>query len=556
MSIRSLAALLIFLAIGARDHARAQCQTWSDGFGTFQTGLDDYGAAFTVFDDGNGPALIAGGNFVHAGGVTVNFIARWDGTSWSSLGGGTNGGIQPVTSLGVFDDGSGRALYAGGDFTVAGGVPASHIARWDGAHWSAVGGGMNYGVDAMAVFDDGTGPALYAGGRFDAAGGGPANRIAKWDGASWTPLGGGITGTGSQVLALTVFDDGSGPALYAAGYFDGAGGVAANNIAKWNGSSWSPLASGTNNLILALGVFDDGTGSALYAGGWFNAAGGSPAFMIARWNGSAWSAVGTGMTGSVVLALTTFDDGTGPALYAGGEFFQAGGVQAISIARWNGSAWSSVAGGLYENSGLPPNVRALAVFDDLTGGGPDLWAGGEFERAGTLHSEYIAKYQGCTGPGTSLCFGDGAVAACPCGNSGLARHGCKNSTTTEGAALLATGTTSPDTVVLQAFGELPSALSIFLQGTVTITPAAFGDGLRCTGGDLRRLYVKSASSGAVSAPGPGDLSITARSAALGAPIPPGHRRYYQVYYRDGAPGFCPPPAGGSFNVTNAVKIVW
>jgi len=31
----------------------------------------------TVFDDGSGPALYAGGFFTQAGGVPVNYIARW-----------------------------------------------------------------------------------------------------------------------------------------------------------------------------------------------------------------------------------------------------------------------------------------------------------------------------------------------------------------------------------------------------------------------------------------------------------------------------------------------
>jgi hypothetical protein len=41
---------------------------------------------------------------------------------------------------------------------------------------------------------------------------------------------------------------------------------------------------------------------------------------IARWNGTAWSPLGSGMS-STVNALTVFDDGTGPALYAGGSFW-------------------------------------------------------------------------------------------------------------------------------------------------------------------------------------------------------------------------------------------
>lgn len=159
-------------------------------------------------------------------------------------------------------------------------------------------------------------------------------------------------------------------------------------------------------------------------------------------------------------------------------------------------------------------------------------------------------------PGTPLCFGDGSTAACPCSNSGSEGRGCQNSASTGGAVLFTTGTTSPDTVVLRSSGERATSLSIFLQGNASILPVVYGDGLRCTGGTLKRLYTKTASAGEASAPGPGDPSITARSAALGVPIPANGRRYYQVWYRDGNPGFCAPPTGDSYNISSAVRILW
>ncbi|MFH0983157.1 MAG: hypothetical protein V2A79_16680 [Planctomycetota bacterium] len=88
-----------------------------------------------------------------------------------------------VYALTVFDDGTGPALYAGGDFTTAGGVTASRIAKWNpGApgQWSALGSGMSSCVYALTVFDDGTGPALYAGGIFTTAGGMASSYIARW----------------------------------------------------------------------------------------------------------------------------------------------------------------------------------------------------------------------------------------------------------------------------------------------------------------------------------------------------------------------------------------
>lgn len=154
----------------------------------------------------------------------------------------------------------------------------------------------------------------------------------------------------------------------------------------------------------------------------------------------------------------------------------------------------------------------------------------------------------------SSCFGDGTLAPCPCANSGQPGHGCENSDDTDGAQLSASGGVSPDTVVLHAEGELPHAASIFLQGNALVAPVPFGDGLRCVGGTLKRLALKSAVNGVVDYPVAGELSITQRSAQLGDPISGGSDRHYQVYYRDPDTSFC--PGGGTYNITNAVSVHW
>ena len=161
-------------------------------------------------------------------------------------------------------------------------------------------------------------------------------------------------------------------------------------------------------------------------------------------------------------------------------------------------------------------------------------------------------------PGVATCFGDGSAAPCPCANSGLPGHGCDNSAATGGAKLDSSGTASltGDSLVLSASGELPTALGIFLQGNLEVAPAGFGDGLRCAGGSLKRLYAKSAIAGSSSAPQAGDLSVSARSALLGDVIHAGEQRVYQVYYRDPNLGFCAAPAGDSWNVSNAVRVSW
>ena len=204
------------------------------------------------------------------------------------------------------------------------------------ANWAGMGSGMNGGVYALTL--DGVGN-LYAGGDFTNAGGVAANRIAKWDGNSWTNLGSGIDG---YVWALEF--DGSGN-LYACGMFSHAGGVSANSVAKWNGSGWTNLGSGMDSFVVTvLSLACDGSGN-LYACGAFTHAGGVAANRIAKWNGSAWLALGSGL-GDYGYSLAV----TGTYVYAGGQFTNAGGVAANHVAEWN-DLWAEAvdAGGGWES---------------------------------------------------------------------------------------------------------------------------------------------------------------------------------------------------------------
>ena len=386
--------------VGSNRVAKWDGASWS----AFGNGVGYIVSSLAEHDDGNGSALYAGGFFLSAGGAPMNRIARWDGGSWSALGSGLGGaGFPPPRALISHDDGSGPALYAGGDFTLAGGVTANRIARWDGASWTPLGSGMNNLVWTLAVYDDGSGPALYAGGYFTTAGGVTVNRIARWDGASWSALGSGMD---ERVMALQVFDDGGGAALYAGGYFTTAGGTPASHIAKWDGSSWSPLEDGVAGSfarVEALEVFDDGNGPELYAAGYFELASGNPTSHIARWDGSSWWPLGSGLN-TLVNTLESFDDGNGPALYAGGIFTLAGGMAANRIARWDGSSWSPLDGG------SSSTVYALQVFDD--GDGPALYAGGNGQTYDSGDS-YLAKW-GCLDEQAPTIFHPTLVGALDC----------------------------------------------------------------------------------------------------------------------------------------------
>ena len=163
---------------------------------------------------------------------------------------------------------------------------------------------------------------------------------------------------------------------------------------------------------------------------------------------------------------------------------------------------------------------------------------------------------------TSLCDpGGNNVLPCPCANPPSAPgRGCDNSSSTGGATLAASGIAylSIDSLVFTTTDERPTATSILLQGNASIpTGLAFGQGVRCAGGTLKRLYVKSALGGSISAPnfGAGDPSVSARSAQLGSPIQAGLPYFYVVYYRDPVVlGGC--PATSTFNATQTGSISW
>lgn len=155
--------------------------------------------------------------------------------------------------------------------------------------------------------------------------------------------------------------------------------------------------------------------------------------------------------------------------------------------------------------------------------------------------------------GTPFCFGDGSNGACPCANSGSAGHGCANSFNMAGALLTVSGSTNPDTVVLQAslMPSIASVASIFFQGDMDAGSGnVFGDGLRCAGGFLIVLGSKPSPGGISQYPEAGDPSISVRGL-----VTPGSgvTRHYQAYYRNASAAFCPP---ATFNVTNGVTIVW
>lgn len=358
----------------------------------------------------NGSDIYVGGAFngictssACSGANTKSFhVAKWDGAAWTGLGNGLDGTVRAIAV-------SGSTVYAGGDFVhVCGNKPCNsagttvnHIAKWDGATWSALGNGADGTVNAILI----NGSDVYFGGNFanlcgDAGCTTPnktkVNHIAKWTGTAWVALDHGVSDA-VNALALNA------GVVYAGGGFTSACGNNAcststatlNYVGQWNGTTWSGLSFGLIDAVNALAF----KGSTLYAGGNFSAACGDAGCLnsnikvnhLASWNGSAWSAMSNGVGGNVYGLAS---DGT--LVYAGGNFVSvcgndacdAGNATVNRMVSWNGSTFAALVKG------------ADAQVDAVLANAGDVYAGGAFTQtcgnnacnSGNLQVNRVARY--------------------------------------------------------------------------------------------------------------------------------------------------------------------
>jgi hypothetical protein len=229
--------------------------------------------------------IYAAGTYYIGNAYGSPFFTHWDGSAWNSMlafPADTTFFAMPLSDPVAYDAIAlqGNNVYLGGNimgFTQFApdifdpSTNCQNIIRFDGTYGYIMGTGLNKTNVAMAVL----GSTVFAAGTFTTAGGLPTNQIAKWDGAAWSGVGGGVLGSGTVFALATMGNN-----LYAGGSFTNMGGVPASRIAKWDGTTWSALGSGVSGSVQSLVAI----GSNLYVGGSFRSAGNKNANDIARWN--------------------------------------------------------------------------------------------------------------------------------------------------------------------------------------------------------------------------------------------------------------------------------
>jgi trimeric autotransporter adhesin len=361
-----------------------------------------YVGAMTIYQGD----LVASGSFTNMAGVAdTKYIARYNiaGNTWTPFLIGL--GDAPSNSFGTSFAHMGGDLYVGGFFADAAGVAdTKSIARWDGTQFHSLGTGWAFNsvnsVWSMTASDFLGSGRVFFGGFFETLNGQPAGCVGMWDGTSVTPivtsmptLVQGASSINPLVTAMVVHDDGMGGGrqLYIGGRFNNVDGQTILNVARWNGTTWSPVGTNLGNTIVtaevdAMVVWNGD----LYVGG-TNLRVNGTLQQVAKWDGSTWTAVGQNPTGRV-WSLEVFDDGSGEKLYAGGTPLALG-----RIFRLEGNTWVTVDGG------ADAQVVKLMKHNNT------LYMGGSFANVNGQTANRIIARTSCLAPacGTSDFNGDG-----------------------------------------------------------------------------------------------------------------------------------------------------
>ena len=191
-------------SISAKSIASWDGNSWNIlGSNSTNNGVDSIVYALAMNGTNN---LFVGGSFTSVNGPSISAydIASWDGNSWNILGSSTINGVDG-TVYALAMNGTNQ-LFVGGYFTLANGysISANYIASWNGSSWSILGTNLtNNGVNGTsspavrALAMNGT-SNLFVGGSFTSVNGNSisSSNIASWDGNSWNILGSNSTNNG------------------------------------------------------------------------------------------------------------------------------------------------------------------------------------------------------------------------------------------------------------------------------------------------------------------------------------------------------------------------
>ncbi len=191
---------------------------------------------------------------------------------------------------------------------------------------------------------------------------------------TWSPAPGFDPRYGNKsIVSLAVYKD----KLYVAGNFDSIGNIRTPKIAYWDNVQWDSVGPGLDVSIptQCMVIYKN----KLLVGGMavVNKIG-----HVVSWDEIQWASIGISSSSPLIYSIVVYKN----ELYVGGQFTEMGGKTVNNIARWNGSTWNDVGGGVTFNA--PTIVGSMAVYNG------ELYVGGCFGKAGTTLVNNLAKWDG------------------------------------------------------------------------------------------------------------------------------------------------------------------
>ncbi len=272
--------LLLFSLILCSLNAYSQ---WEE-FGVGDSFAPSNGAILDMCSDYKGN-IYAVGSFVAKDTSFRNYVAKWNGVSWSELG-KFNNATNAVRMDKICSDKDGN-IYA----TVwGGGLDSAYVAKWDGVSWQKLG---DLGIKNALIFDicaDLFGN-VYVSTSFSILNNSDyIHTIKKWNGVIWSEI---IDRTNSFANSfINSIDVDSYGNVYAGGSFQKSNWE--KYVVRWDGVSWKELGEGVNrlNANLVINEIQVLSKDEVYATGTFTDSSGK--YYIAKWDGQRWSQVGPG----------------------------------------------------------------------------------------------------------------------------------------------------------------------------------------------------------------------------------------------------------------------
>ena len=306
-----------------------------------------------------------------------NYVAKWTGSGWTSLGAtGQIAFLDGTTSPDLCCDNKGNIYIGSGVSIIFPDFGSTNLAKWNETDgWTTVGNGNINGGGVYNICCNSNDGNLYIGGSFNNVDGVAVGKLAKYnDTDGWSSVGGLTSDVfGSVYKVCCDSKDGS---IYIGGNFQNLTTEGLYNLGKYNDiDGWTSVGQTSDINGKVNDICCDSENGDIYIAGEFDTVDGIIGLdKVAKWDAKSqsWTSISGntgdfGPGGSQIAFSICCKNGE---IYVGGQLNNIGGLGINNLAKWTGSSWTSVGG--------PSDINGLVedICCDTKNG--EIYIGGDF----------------------------------------------------------------------------------------------------------------------------------------------------------------------------------